>query len=54
MATEGRPPMSGYLFTFRAPPQYVPSADTFDSWAAWQLNHDERFDSWLDMLGSRP
>src|SRR6266513_6361367 len=29
--------MSTYLFTFRAPAQYVPSADTFDAWAAWQL-----------------
>lgn len=110
--------MSTYLFTFRAPPQYVPSADTFGTWAAWQLkpgarlkdrgnpaftagalgaspadttlggysliragsldaavtlargcpllahggavevaelvNHDERFDSWLDTAGSTP
>jgi hypothetical protein len=109
--------MSTYLFTFRAPAQYVPSADTFDAWAIWQLklgarlkdrgnpaftaaalgastadttlggysliragsldaavalagdcpllahagaveicelaNHDERFDSWLDTVGSR-
>ena len=29
--------MSTYLFTFRAPPQYAPSAETFDTWAAWQL-----------------
>lgn len=29
--------MSTYLFTFRAPAQYVPSAGTFDAWAAWQL-----------------
>jgi YCII-related domain len=29
--------MSTYLLTFRAPAQYAPSADTFDAWAAWQL-----------------
>ena len=29
--------MSAYLFTFRAPAGYAPSADTFDTWAAWQL-----------------
>ena len=28
--------MSTYLFTFRAPADYVPSADTFDAWATWQ------------------
>ena len=29
--------MSAYLFTFRAPDDYAPSAETFDTWAAWQL-----------------
>jgi hypothetical protein len=29
--------MSAYLFTFRPPPRYTPSAGTFDAWAAWQL-----------------
>lgn len=29
--------MSTYLFTFRAPIEYAPSADTFEAWAAWQL-----------------
>jgi hypothetical protein len=29
--------MSTYLFTFRAPDDYAPSADTFDAWATWQL-----------------
>ena len=29
--------MSTYLFTFRAPPRYAPSADTFDAWSTWQL-----------------
>lgn len=28
--------MSAYLFTFRAPDPYAPSAGTFDAWAAWQ------------------
>jgi hypothetical protein len=28
--------MSAYLFTFRAPASYAPSADTFDDWATWQ------------------
>jgi hypothetical protein len=28
--------MSTYLFTFRAPADYAPSAGTFDAWAAWQ------------------
>jgi len=30
--------MSTYLFTFRAPHQYAPSAATFDAWSTWQLN----------------
>ena len=30
--------MTTYLFTFRAPPRYAPSAGTFDAWAAWQLD----------------
>src|ERR1700731_1482016 len=30
-------PMSAYLFTFRAPDDYAPSADTFNTWAAWQV-----------------
>ncbi len=29
--------MSTYLFTFRAPPRYAPSAGTFDAWSSWQL-----------------
>jgi hypothetical protein len=29
--------MSTYLFTFRSPAHYAPSAGTFDAWAAWQL-----------------
>jgi hypothetical protein len=29
--------MSAYLFTFRAPDDYEPSAGTFDAWASWQL-----------------
>jgi hypothetical protein len=29
--------MSTYLFTFRPPSRYAPSADTFDAWAAWQV-----------------
>lgn len=29
--------MSAYLFTFRAPDDYAPSAGTFDAWASWQL-----------------
>jgi hypothetical protein len=29
--------MSTYLFTFRAPPGYAPSAATFDAWSGWQL-----------------
>jgi hypothetical protein len=29
--------MSAYLFTFRAPDDYTPSADTFGAWAAWQV-----------------
>jgi hypothetical protein len=29
--------MSAYLFTFRSPDDYTPSADTFDAWATWQL-----------------
>jgi hypothetical protein len=29
--------MSTYLFTFRAPPRYAPSAGTFDAWSTWQL-----------------
>jgi hypothetical protein len=29
--------MSAYLFTFRAPDDYEPSADTFNTWAAWQV-----------------
>jgi hypothetical protein len=29
--------MSTYLFTFRAPHDYAPSADTFDAFAIWQL-----------------
>ena len=28
--------MSTYLFTFRAPADYAPSAGTFDAWATWQ------------------
>ena len=28
--------MSTYLFTFRAPADYAPSASTFDAWATWQ------------------
>ena len=28
--------MSAYLFTFRPPADYAPSADTFDAWATWQ------------------
>lgn len=28
--------MSTYLFTFRAPADYAPSASTFDTWATWQ------------------
>jgi hypothetical protein len=30
-------PVSTYLFAFRAPGGYAPSAETFDAWAAWQL-----------------
>jgi hypothetical protein len=29
--------MSAYLFTFRAPDDYAPSAGTFSTWAAWQV-----------------
>jgi hypothetical protein len=29
--------MSTYLFTFRAPPRYAPSGDTFEAWSTWQL-----------------
>jgi len=29
--------MSTYLFTFRPPAGYAPSADTFGAWAGWQL-----------------
>jgi hypothetical protein len=29
--------MSTYLFTFRAPPRYAPSAGTFEAWSTWQL-----------------
>ena len=29
--------MSAYLFTFRAPDDYAPSADTFSTWAGWQV-----------------
>jgi hypothetical protein len=29
--------MTAYLFTFRAPDDYAPSADTFDAWSTWQL-----------------
>ena len=29
--------MSTYLFTFRPPAGYAPSADTFGAWASWQL-----------------
>jgi hypothetical protein len=28
--------MPAYLFTFRAPADYAPSAGTFDAWATWQ------------------
>jgi hypothetical protein len=28
--------MSTYLFTFRAPDGYAPSAATFQAWSAWQ------------------
>jgi hypothetical protein len=28
--------MTTYLFTFRAPKEYVPTSDTFDTWSAWQ------------------
>jgi len=28
--------MSTYLFTFREPADYAPSAGTFDAWATWQ------------------
>jgi hypothetical protein len=28
--------MSAYLFTFREPADYAPSAGTFDAWATWQ------------------
>jgi hypothetical protein len=28
--------MTTYLFTFRAPAEYVPTSDTFDTWSAWQ------------------
>jgi hypothetical protein len=36
--------MSTYLFTFRAPPGYAPSADTFDTWSTWQLNLGARLE----------
>ena len=29
--------MSTYLFTFRPPTGYAPSAATFDAWSSWQL-----------------
>lgn len=29
--------MATYLFTFRPPTGYTPSADTFDAWSSWQL-----------------
>ena len=29
--------MSTYLFTFRPPPGYAPSADSFGAWASWQI-----------------
>jgi hypothetical protein len=29
--------MSTYLFTFRPPAGYAPSADTFGAWSSWQL-----------------
>src|SRR5207247_10288301 len=29
--------MSTYLFTFRPPAGYTPSADTFGAWSSWQL-----------------
>ena len=29
--------MATYLFTFRPPTGYAPSADTFDAWSSWQL-----------------
>jgi len=29
--------MTTYLFTFRPPAGYAPSADTFGAWADWQL-----------------
>jgi hypothetical protein len=29
--------MSAYLFTFRMPPGYAPSAATFGAWCSWQL-----------------
>jgi hypothetical protein len=29
--------MTAYLFTFRSPDDYAPSAGTFDAWSTWQL-----------------
>ena len=29
--------MSTYLFTFRVPPRYAPSARASDAWSTWQL-----------------
>jgi hypothetical protein len=29
--------MATYLFTFRPPTGYAPSADTFGAWSSWQL-----------------
>ena len=29
--------MSTYLFTFRPPAGYAPSAETFGAWSSWQL-----------------
>jgi hypothetical protein len=29
--------MSAYLFTFRTPVDYAPTADTFEAWSRWQL-----------------
>jgi hypothetical protein len=34
--------MSSYLFTFRAPAGFTPSAASFDVWAAWQRDFGAR------------
>jgi hypothetical protein len=43
--------MGTYLFTFRPPAGYAPSADTFE--VCELTSHDERFDQWLDATGAR-